>query len=151
MINIIPSNIKGFPVEEQARFTKLLNVYNQHFQKNLVKERYYEGRVTLNEVNLGLALPDGMAGLEIGCAWGAKTVDVLAGLSMFDGFVGANGADVADLERLVVDNNLIGELEKTDISELYDMGFTVREIEKLKGESKSSVSRKLNKEDEQNE
>ena len=28
---------------------------------------------------------------------------------------------------------------------------TVREIEKLKGESKSSVSRKLNKEDEQNE
>lgn len=118
MINIIPSNIKGFPVEEQARFTKLLNVYNQHFQKNLVKERYYEGRVTLNEVNLGLALPDGMAGLEIGCAWGAKTVDVLAGLSMFDGFVGANGADVADLERLVVDNNLIGEYMKACRDEL---------------------------------
>ena len=48
-------------------------------------------------------------------------------------------------------NNLIGNLEKTDISQLYEMGFTVREIEKLKGESKSSVSRKLNKEDEQNE
>ena len=34
-----------------------------------------------------------------------------------------------------------------DIDQLYAQGFTVREIEKLKGESKSSVSRKLNKED----
>ena len=53
------------------------------------------------------------------------------------------------LKRLY--NNLIGDLEKTDINQLYEIGFTVREIEKLKGESKSSVSRKLSKEDEQNE
>ena len=118
MINIIPSQITGFPIEEQARFVKLLNVYNQHFQKNQIKERYYEGRVTLNEVNLGLALPDGISGLEIGCAWGAKAVDVLAGLSMFDGFVGANGSDVVDLERLVVENNLIGEYMKACRDEL---------------------------------
>ncbi|MDO5150911.1 MAG: ATP-binding protein [Oscillospiraceae bacterium] len=44
-------------------------------------------------------------------------------------------------------NNLIGNLDATDINELYDKGFTVREIEKLKGESKSTVSRKLNKEE----
>jgi len=44
-------------------------------------------------------------------------------------------------------NNIIGNIDETDISQLYEMGFTVREIEKLKGESKSSVSRKLNKED----
>ena len=43
-------------------------------------------------------------------------------------------------------NNLIGNLEQTDISELHTQGFTVREIEKLKGESKSTVSRKLNEE-----
>lgn len=42
-------------------------------------------------------------------------------------------------------NSMIGNIDEFDISELYDMGFTVREIEKLKGESKSSVSRKLNK------
>ena len=48
-------------------------------------------------------------------------------------------------------NYLIGNLDKTDINELYKKGFTVREIEKLKGESKSTVSRKLNKEDEHNE
>ncbi|MGL5255396.1 MAG: AAA family ATPase [Proteocatella sp.] len=42
-------------------------------------------------------------------------------------------------------NNLIGNLEQVDINQLYTEGFTVREIEKLKGESKSTVSRKLNK------
>ena len=48
-------------------------------------------------------------------------------------------------------NSLIGNLDKTDINQLDGKGFTVREIEKLKGESKSTVSRKLNKEDETNE
>lgn len=44
-------------------------------------------------------------------------------------------------------NSLIGNLDETELSQLRTNGFTVREIEKLKGESKSSVSRKLNKED----
>ena len=44
-------------------------------------------------------------------------------------------------------NNLIGNLEQTDITQLHEQGFTVREIEKLKGESKSTVSRKLNEEE----
>mgnify|MGYP000076076210 CR=1 FL=1 len=43
-------------------------------------------------------------------------------------------------------NNLLGPLKDKSIEELYDQGFTVREIEELTGESKSSVSRKLNKE-----
>ena len=41
-------------------------------------------------------------------------------------------------------NNLIGNLEQKDIAGLHAQGFTVREIEKLKGDSKSTVSRKLN-------
>lgn len=45
-------------------------------------------------------------------------------------------------------NNLIGNIEQTDIEQLHAQGFTVREIEKLKGESKSNVSRKLSKEEE---
>jgi SpoVK/Ycf46/Vps4 family AAA+-type ATPase len=49
------------------------------------------------------------------------------------------------LKRLY--SNLVGNLEKTNIDQLYEQKFTVREIEKLKGESKSTVSRKLNKED----
>ncbi|AYQ24083.1 MULTISPECIES: ATP-binding protein [Enterococcus] len=50
-----------------------------------------------------------------------------------------NGHDY--LRRLY--NSLVGNLENTNIVDLYEQGFTVREIEKLTGESKSSVSRKL--------
>lgn len=40
-------------------------------------------------------------------------------------------------------NSFINELDDVTIEELYCQGFTVREIEKLTGESKSNVSRKL--------
>ncbi|WP_434336989.1 AAA family ATPase [Mesomycoplasma conjunctivae] len=49
------------------------------------------------------------------------------------------------LKRLY--DNLIGNLHQKDINQLHEEGFNVREIEKLKGESKSSVSRKLKKEE----
>lgn len=47
------------------------------------------------------------------------------------------------LKRLY--NHVIGDLEQKDVAVLHKEGFTIREIEKLKGESKSSVSRKLTK------
>ena len=44
-------------------------------------------------------------------------------------------------------SRLINNLDDITINQLSDQGFTVREIEKLKGESKSSVARKINKGD----
>ncbi|QDY87714.1 ATP-binding protein [Mycoplasma anserisalpingitidis] len=44
--------------------------------------------------------------------------------------------------------NLIGDLDSKTFNELHNQGFTLREIEKLKDESKSNISRKLNKGDE---
>lgn len=48
-------------------------------------------------------------------------------------------------------SNLIKDIDKVSIIELSEQGFTVREIEKLKGESKSTVARKLNRGIEQSE
>lgn len=45
-------------------------------------------------------------------------------------------------------NCLIGSLDEANVNTLYEEGFTIREIEKLKDESKSSIARKLNKEKE---
>ena len=117
-ILIIPQNVNGLDEENQARLQKLLNVYANTQPKNAIKDRYYEGHVSLGEVNLGIALPDGMSRLEIGCAWGAKTVDVLAGRSMFDGFVGLNGEEIETLEKIVRDNNLVAEYPKACREEL---------------------------------
>lgn len=113
-----PNNVRGLGEEEKEKLSELIDVLRLHDSKNRQKNRYYEGRVTLGEVNLGLALPDGIQGLEIGCAWGAKTVDVLAGRSMFDGFVGIDGTEDEELSEIVRNNNLIAEYSKTTRDEL---------------------------------
>lgn len=118
MIFLSISNVQGLNDYEQERFRKLIDVFNTHQAKNCQKECYYEGRISLNEVNLGIALPNGVRGLEIGCSWGAKTVDVLAARSMFDGFVGVNGSDIEELTDLVDQNNLVAEYMKSARDEL---------------------------------
>ena len=115
---LTPSKVNGLEAEAQEKLSKLIEVYNYAASKNAIKERYYEGKISLGEVNLGLALPQGMRGLEIGCAWGAKTVDVLASRSMFDGFVGENGEEVDELAEIVLNNNVIAEYPKACRDEL---------------------------------
>ena len=117
-ISISADSILNFPKEEWERFNKLIELFVLHEGKNYEKNRYYEGKVSLDEVNLGIALPDNMSKLEIGCAWGTKTVDVLAARSMFDGFVGTNGETVDTLDAIAFNNNLIAEYMKACRDEL---------------------------------
>lgn len=122
--NIKPEEIPGLSELEVYAFQRLIRIYNRHAPANAEKDKYYEGKISLDSVNLGIALPDGLRKLEIGCAWGAKTVDVLAARSMFDGFVGVNGEDVEELDRIVVDNRLVAEYMKAARDELkYGSAF----------------------------
>ena len=116
--SLMPRKVAGLGEREQVMLEKLLATYNAHSSANKKKDKYYEGKISLADVNLGIALPEGMRGLEIGCAWGAKTVDVLAARSMFDGFVSANGNEAVELEKVVVGNNLIYEYMKACRDEL---------------------------------
>lgn len=116
--NIVPQQILGFRIDEIDNFQNLLNIFNQHISRNVEKNRYYEGKISVGSVNLGIALPEGLRKLEIGCAWGAKTVDVLAARSMFDGYVGLNGEEIDELDSIVVNNNLISEYAKACRDEL---------------------------------
>ena len=117
-IDINPGIVAGLTLAERRDLEDLLKIYQSHETQNVEKNRYYEGRIRLGEVNLGIALPHGMRGLEIGCAWGAKTVDVLAARSMFDGFVGQNGEAVDELTNIVQANNLIAGYSKAARDEL---------------------------------
>ena len=110
--------IEGLTSDEHDMLKELVDVYNFHVSNNYMKNRYYEGKVTLGEVNLGIALPSGLTGLEIGCSWGAKTVDVLASRSMFDGFVDQNGGEANELTEIVNNNHLISEYMKAAKDEL---------------------------------
>lgn len=112
------SAVRGLPDAEQNKLNKLLEIYSNHAAQNAKKEKYYEGNIKISDVNLGIAIPKQFSGLEIGCAWGAKAVDVLAARSMFDGFVDATGIESDELTRLVIDNNLVVEYGKACRDEL---------------------------------
>lgn len=119
MMNFIsPTNVVGMPNDEYARLLEVVDVYLAHQPKNEKKARYYEGNIRLADVNLGIALPSTMSGLEIGCAWGAKCVDVLAARSMLDGFVGQDGEAVAELDKIMQENRLLIEYPKACRDEL---------------------------------
>lgn len=116
--------VKGLPPEEQERLNDLKDIYGSHRSANRLKRRYYNGKISLSEVNLGIALPHGLGRLKIGCAWGAKTVDVLAGRSMFDGFVNENGNPAELMNRIMRRNCLITEYNKACREELkYGCAF----------------------------
>ena len=126
--------VANLPREEQVQLEELVDVFRRHNSKNRLKNRYYEGRVTLGEVNLGIALPHGLRGLEIGCAWGAKCVDVLAARSMFDGFVSARGEPSEELERIVTANRLVSEYAKACRDQLkYGCTFSTLSAERNAG------------------
>ena len=112
------TGVKGLSKAEEDIFRELAAIYNQHYASNRIKNKYYEGHVYLSDVNLGIALPESISGLEIGCEWGAKTVDVLASRSMFDGYVGTNGNSSETMGRIANDNRLISEYMKACKDEL---------------------------------
>lgn len=109
--------VDGLTETERQQLQDLADVYTYHQNGNTVKNKYYEGHVTLNDVNLGIALPNGLLGMEIGCNWGQKAVDALADRSMFDGFVGS-GAAADTMTQLVAGNRLLAEYAKACREEL---------------------------------
>lgn len=127
-------NVVGLPADLQIKLNDLLTVYQYHSSSNAIKNKYYEGAVTLSDVNLGIALPDGIGNLKIGCEWGSKTVDVLAARSQFDGYVSANGEDVTALNQIVENNQLISQYVKACKDELkYGCTFATLSADKKIG------------------
>ena len=122
--------VQGLTPEEGRQLQELAQVYEYHRSRNALKDKYYEGHVTLNDVNLGIALPQGLKNLEVGCSWGQKAVDALACRSMFDGFVGSGQAAQA-VERLVTGNRLLAEYGKACRDELkYGCAFVTLSADK---------------------
>ena len=128
-LGIDPGAVAGLDDTARYQLTKLLTVYQNHASANAQKERYYQGKIPLGEVNLGIALPEGISKLEIGCAWGANAVDVLAARSMFDGYVSEDGQSVPLLDEIVRANKLIFAYKKATRDELK-LGCTFATLSK---------------------
>ncbi len=110
--------VEGLTDAEQTNLFELAQVYSYHQNQNAIKDKYYEGHITLNDVNIGIALPHGLSKLTVGCSWGQKAVDVLAARSMFDGFVGTNGVSSAVVNNIIESNQFIAQYTKACRDEL---------------------------------
>ena len=117
MVTLNFGMVTGLSGKERRKLQELANVYQYHQAHNAIKDKYYEGHVTLGDVNLGIALPDGLRKIEVGCNWGQKAVDALASRSMFDGFVGS-GEAADKVTKLVASNRLLAEYGKACRDEL---------------------------------
>lgn len=117
MTNLQFGIVPGLTEDESEKLTELANAFNYHSGRNATKDKYYEGHVTLSDVNLGIALPKSLKELVVGCNWGQKAVDALADRSMFDGFVG-NGGNIDGLSKMITDNRLVAEYTKACRDEL---------------------------------
>lgn len=111
-LRIVPDQVRGLGEKEKEILRQLIDIFEYHESKNKIKDKYYEGHITLNDVNLGIALPDSLGNLALGCEWGAKAVDVLAARSRFDGFTGTNGNDVEELQSIMEANRFTSEYMK---------------------------------------
>ena len=110
--------VEGLTNEEQTNLIELSQAYNYHQSRNATKDKYYEGHITLNDVNIGIALPNGISKLSVGCSWGQKAVDVLAARSMFDGFVGTNGVSSSVVNSIIESNQFVAQYTKACRDEL---------------------------------
>ena len=99
----------GLGRAERAMVGDLADELHAHSSKNRLKRRYYDGRVTVAECNLGIALPPSVGGLEMACAWPEKAVTVLKDRSRFDAFVTRDGGSSPLLDRIVRDNSLVSQ------------------------------------------
>lgn len=118
MFELNIGKISGMPDEVYAQFLECKEIYEKHAQANSVKNKFYEGKIPLSEVNLGIALPESFKNLEMDCGWCGQAVDVLAERSMFDGFVGKNGSPADEISRIADRNKLTSEYIKASTDEL---------------------------------
>lgn len=44
--------VEGLTDEEQTNLIELSQAYNYHQSRNATKDKYYEGHITLNDVNI---------------------------------------------------------------------------------------------------
>ena len=110
--------VEGLTDEEQTNLIELSQAYNYHQSRNATKDKYYDGHITLNDVNIGIAVPNGLSKLSVGCSWGQKAVDVLAARSMFDGFVGTNGVSSSVVNGIIESNQFVAQYTKACRDEL---------------------------------
>ena len=108
--------VNGLSETENKYLDKMFAQLRQTRPDNYRRSRYYDGEIPLRD--LGYAMPPKLKNRAAACVgWAAKSVDMLAVRSVFDGFTFEDGNDDR-LKDVVTDNDLRGVYRQAVTSEL---------------------------------
>ena len=116
MVPYAASNAYGLMPEHRDLVHDLLGTWQRHYDRNVLCDTYY--RMHNKLVDLGISIPPQLTNLNAACGWGAKTVNVMADHSRFDGYVADDDEYQSMLDGIVARNNLVSRWRKACVSAL---------------------------------
>lgn len=108
----------GLTPEDRETVGRLVHVLQAHNARNQRLSRYYNAEVDAKEVNIGIAVPDSLADLDVKCSWPRIAVDALAKRSHLDGFWVSSGDTLTMINDIAKRNNLTAAYGRAITSEL---------------------------------
>lgn len=114
-INMVSAPVVvGLAPEDQEKLKELFELWQSKLTRNQLRKKYYRQKNTLKD--LGIAIPPQLRNLEVAMGWAAKSVDMLAVRSRFDGFV--YQGQVAGIDDILRQNNFNIKYRQATTSEL---------------------------------
>lgn len=101
--------------EDAERLRALINLFNSKRKRNKLLTDYYEAKIRLSQVDIGLAIPDPLKNLAVSCSWPAKAVDAVTNRSKFEGFYHESNA-IKNQINLIVDRNRMREYYRESLT-----------------------------------
>ena len=111
--------VAGLTPEESTMLAELLTVWNNKLHRNGIRNVYYNSKNKLKD--LGISIPPRLRYIETVVGWPAKSVDVLAARSKFDGFTfSGDNIQTARFENILSDNGFKNMYSRLVTSELIN-------------------------------
>lgn len=108
-------DVPGLPEKYERDLKKLFNYWNSKRARNIMRTKYYNG--VEKAKNLGIAVPDEYANINVSCGWPALVVNVLAARSQFDAYYGSETA-MGVLDEVTFANDFYRNYDMLVIDEL---------------------------------
>lgn len=112
------ANAENLLPEHAVIVNQLIDVFRKHQAKNELLSKYYNGKITAADVNLGLAVPKNLENLSISCSWPKKAVTALQERSRFDCFQCFDQTIKKEFDQIIMDSDLVSAYGRAVKSEL---------------------------------
>jgi len=117
------ANANGLLPDDAKALKALIKIWNKNRNRNRALRKYKDYKVTGSEVNIGIAVPDELAALEIACPWPDKAVQSLQMRSIFD-YISTPDGDLKAMFAEICNENHLKEQYAEAVEDELTIGTT---------------------------